>query len=392
MGIERLHVFDEERLMPMRLTKLAVGGLAFSLAFAAAPAFAADAKQVADSLIAAVTATGKTQASYERATASAADVTITGYKMTNADGDVITIPSIVVSGAQPRDKGGFTATRLAFDGGTGTSQGETFTWKTGALDNATVPSPEEIKAKAHIQPFSHIAFGGIDVTGADLAAPVDIGAATVDLTAATDGSPRDFKMQVAHIMVPGAAFADHPQQKAILDALGYDGFDSTLTVDGGYEASADTLTLRGFALETVDVGKLAIVAKVSGVSLGKLMTDSKAADAQSNGKLDSLSVRFDNSGVVERALDMQAKMMGGKREDVVAQLSGALPFVLSMIGNEAFQEKVATAVGDFLKNPKSLTFAAAPGSPVPFQKITEAVFGSPETLPDLLVVGVSANK
>ena len=59
-------------------------------------------------------------------------------------------------------------------------------------------------------------------------------------------------------------------------------------------------------------------------------------DALANGKLENLTIRFDNAGVVERALDMQAKMMGASREDIVAQLNGALPFMLNAINNPAF--------------------------------------------------------
>jgi hypothetical protein len=114
-------------------------------------------------------------------------------------------------------------------------------------------------------------------------------------------------------------------------------------------------------------------------------------DAFANGKLESLSIRFDNAGVVERALDMQAKMMGASREDIVAQLNGALPFMLNAINNPAFQEKVAKAGQAFLSDPKSLTITLNPAQPVPFKDITDNAMSAPQTLPDMLGIDVTAN-
>ena len=379
--------------MPMTLPRLTSRGLLLGLSLFATQALAApDAKGIADSLVAAMTATGKTQASYDSATANGDAVTIAGYKMTNADGDTITIPSLVINGAAERDKGGFTADHISFDGGTLVSGSETSTWQTGGVDDALVPSPDEIKAKAHVTPFSAIKVGGINVSGPDIAAPIAVNAVAVELDALPDGTPRSFALTVDGIKIPAAVFDDHPQQKAVIDALGYTGFVTTLEVKGGYDTKADTLTLDSFALDTVDVGKLTILAKISGVSLGKLVADEKTADVQSKGKLESLSIRFDNSGIVERALDMQAKMMGGTRDDEVAQITGAMPFMLNIIGNAAFQDKISAAVTAFLKEPKSIAISAAPKEPVGFDKISEAAQGSPQTLPDLLGADVTANQ
>ncbi len=122
-----------------------------------------------------------------------------------------------------------------------------------------------------------------------------------------------------------------------------------------------------------------------------LLADDASPDALANGKLENLTIRFDNTGVVERALDMQAKMMGASREDIVAQLNGALPFMLNAINNPAFQEKVATAGQAFLADPKSLTITVSPAQPVPFQEIMGNAMSAPQTLPDMLGIDVTAN-
>lgn len=378
--------------MSLHFPRVAFSGIAFSILIGAAPALAADARQIADSLVAAATASGKSEASYQDATASGDDVTITGYTMKQTEGsaDTVTIPTILITGAQPRDKGGFTAAAMTFDNGTVTSEGTNIKWQTGSLADATVPSPDEIKAKAKIRPFSKIDVAGLNVSGGDLAAPVDIAKIGVTVDMEADGTPRDFVMDIGGINLPPELFAAEAQSKAVLDALGYNGFTVNVGVSGGYETGTDTLTLRSFTIDTTDVGKLQIAGKFSGVSMSKLAGD-QAADVAQTGKLDNLTIRFDNTGIVERALDMQAKMMGASRDDVIAQIGGALPFMLNAIGNQPLQDKIAAAGQAFLKDPKSITISATPAAPVPFSQIMSTGKSAPQTLPDLLVVDVTAN-
>lgn len=378
--------------MSLQLTRAALAGVVVVAWLGAGPAFAADAKQIADSLVAAVTAKGKSQATFENASATGDDVTITGYKMTSEDGTTVTVPTILISSAKPRDKGGFTAARVTFDNGTALSDGTTVTWKTGSVTDATVPSPEEIKSDAHnISPFSRIDVASLNVSGGDLAAPIDIASVGLTIQVTTDGTPKDFTMNVNSINVPAALYAEEPQAKAMIDALGYDGFVVNVNLAGGYETATDTVTLRGFTIDTVDAGKLSVEGKFTGVPLSKLANESTANDVAATGKLDTLTIRFDNAGIVERALDMQAKMMGGSREDVVNQIAPALPFMLTAIGNQGFQDKLAAAAQTFLKDPKSIAITAKPAEAVPFSKIMTTAQEAPQTLPDVLVVDVVAN-
>jgi len=136
-------------------------------------------------------------------------------------------------------------------------------------------------------------------------------------------------------------------------------FSLSIALDGGYEHTTDTLTLRTLTIDTADVGKLAIDGKFSGVPLSKLTDGNATQDLASKGKLESFHLRFDNSGIVEKVLDMQAQQSGVKRADIVTQFTGALPLLLNVVGNQAFQDKIATAVTAFLNDPKSITLSAA---------------------------------
>lgn len=377
--------------MSPKLRRFALGGAALCLAYGAGPAFAADANQIADALVAAITASGESKASYDSASAAGDDVTIANLTMSGEEGESITIPTVFITNAQPRDPGGFTADAMSFDNATMLSDGNTITWGSASVAEATVPSADEIKAKAKIRPFSKMDIANMKVSGGDLPVPLEIASIGVGLDLDEGGLPRDFALNVASINIPSEFIAQADDDfRQLMEGLGYSSLTLNVVVEGGYETGSDRLTLRSFAIDAPDVGKFSLAGTISGVKASDLADDA-SPDALANGKLENLTIRFDNAGVVERALDMQAKMMGASREDIVAQLNGALPFMLNAINNPAFQEKVAKAGQAFLTDPKSLTITVNPAQPVPFQDITASAMAAPQTLPDMLAIDVTAN-
>jgi hypothetical protein len=377
--------------MSPKLRRFALGGAALCLAYGAGPAFAADANQIADALVAAVTASGESKASFDSASAAGDDVTIVNLKMTGEEGESVSIPTVFITNAQPRQPGGFTASAISFDNATMVSEGNTITWGSASVTEATIPSADEIKAKAKIRPFSKMDIANLNVSGGDLPVPLDIASVGVALDLDDEGLPRDFALNVASISVPAEIIAQADDDfRQLMEGLGYTSLMVNVAVEGGYETGADRLTVRNFAIDAADIGKFSFSGVISGVKASD-MAGEAGPDALANGKLESLTIRFDNTGVVERALDMQAKTMGASREDIVAQLNGALPFMLNAINNPAFQEKVAKAGQAFLTDPKSLTITLNPAQPVPFQEIMGSAMSAPQTLPDMLAIDVTAN-
>lgn len=370
-------------------SRLAVGAIAIGLGLGTGQAFAADADATAKALVAAMTADNEAEVSYADASANGDDVTINELKITG-NGNTATIPAIVLTGVGERDKGGFTAKSISLDGGSMVSDKANIKWETASVDDAVVPSPDEIKAKKRISPFSKMTIGKIDITGGDMPAAVDIDQVDVSLAVGEDGTPNKFTTAVDGIKLPQALFG--ADATGVLSALGYtDAFNVDVNLDGGYEHTTDTLTLTTFTIDTANVGKLAIDAKISGIPLSKLGEGTSPLDLESKGKLESFHLRFDNAGVVEKVLDMQAQQAGMKRADVVSQFTGALPLLLNVINNEAFQGKIATAVTAFLNDPKSITLSAAPSAPVGFDAIANAISASPQSVPDLVGADISAN-
>jgi hypothetical protein len=376
--------------MFVQKSRLAVSGFVLAVILGAGQAEAADAKQVADAIVALVAAGGKATATYDNASASGDDVTITNFKVTG-EGNEMTVPSVVITGAQPRDKGGFTAASMSMNGGKMTTkEQQNVSWEEASADGVTIPSPDEVKAKAHITPFTGGKLTNLTVSGGELKAPVTIAALDGKVAVDDKGSPTDFTGHLVSLKVPLESIEE--DQRAVVQALGYNQpFEINMTIDGGYQTASDTLDFRSFVIDTTNVGKITIGGKFPGIPLSKLENPDQASSVAATAKLESFSFRFDNAGIVEKLLDMQAKQSGLSKEDFVAQITGGLPFMLNFIGNEAFQKKVADAATAFLNDPKSITISAKPASAVGFTQIMGAGQSAPQTLPDLLGADIQAN-
>jgi len=376
--------------MFVQKSRLAVSGFVLAVVLGAGQAEAADAKQVADAIVALVAAGGKATATYDNASASGDDVTITNFKVTG-EGNDLTVPSIVITGAQPRDKGGFTAASMSMNGGKMTTkEQQNVSWDAASADGVTIPSADEVKAKAHITPFTGGKLTNLTVSGGDLKAPVTVAGLDGKVAVDDKGSPTDFTGHLTSLKVPLESIQD--DQRAVVQALGYtEPFEINMTIDGGYQTSSDTLDFRSLIIDTTNVGKITIGGKFPGIPLSKLENPDQVQSVAATAKLESFSFRFDNAGIVEKLLDMQAKQSGLSKGDFVAQITGGLPFMLNFIGNEAFQKKVADAATAFLNDPKSITISAKPAAAVAFAAIMGAGQSAPQTLPDLLGADIQAN-
>ena len=375
--------------MSPRIRSLALGGVA--LWIIAGPAGAVEATDVADQIVAAMKASDNTDVKYESAEASGDNVTITGLTATNPGGGTITVPSMLITGAELRSGGGFTADQMDADGVSIADSGTTVTWEAAKFTDVTIPSADEVAAESRMSPFSELDITGIKIAESGTSAAITI--ADVDMKVQIDdkGVPTDLDLAMDSFYIPSEVFQAEPEMGAMLKQLGYDDLTMNIAVSGSYITDGDKLDLRNFTLDLTDVGKLQIGAKIAGVSMTEFAD--KGPDAIGpDSILESLSLRFDNAGIVEKGLDMQAQQMGVSREDMVTQLTGALPLMLNALQNPAFQEQVASAATTFLNDPKSIEVSASPANPVSFQEIMGAAMMNPGQISDLLSLQINANQ
>lgn len=377
--------------MTGRFIRAAAFGLLLLLAAPAVEAAPAP-QAVADALTAAIAATGRATLAYGGVSGSGDSVTLSAVKLTSAGGhEVVSVPALILTGVADRQPGGFTAAGVAFDQGNATSRGKTTTWATAALTGVVIPTPDEVKSQATYRPFASAAIATLAFSGADIATPVEVASVTADVGDIVAGAPGSIRVHLAGIKLP-MDLAANSVAGTVVGMLNYKTLTADVTMDSAYDTGAHTATLNGLVIDVTDVGKITISAKASGLSVGALADKDSAPAARSAARLDALSVRIDNAGVVERLLDMQAQMLGGTRADVKTQIiGGALPFALSFIDNAAFRDQFMAAMTTFLNDPHSFTVTFAPASPVPLGEVMRTALHRPGTLPDLLSPTVQAN-
>ncbi|HWJ76215.1 MAG TPA: hypothetical protein VNX29_23880 [Kaistia sp.] len=358
-------------------------------------AFAAsDAKKVADDIVAALQAKGGAKATYGSAAASGDIVTITDFKVTSPKDGEVTIPSLVVTSPTDRQPGGFTATSIAFDSGLFVKGDNTAKWTTGIVNDAVVPAPSEVDSKAKFTPFTHFGIGAISATNKkDQPEPVTIDNVSMDLANVVDGTANDVKLQISGIAVPQAVIATEAQAKATLDQLGYTSLLVNVNIEGGYDPTKETATIRKIEIDGKDMGKLTITGSFGGLTRDKLQSSDAVNNVASTATLENASVRFENAGIAEKILEMQAKSMGTTRDSLAMMLPAALPLAFGQLNitDEAFQKKTVDAVTAFLKDPKSFTVTLNPPTPVPLESLGHQAMSSPSSIPGLLAIDVQAN-
>ena len=373
----------------------AFGSFLIAILAAASASAAPDAHAVADALVAAFGASGKAVASYGDAVATGDTITITGFKAVQpkAKGRDLDVATIVIAGAAERQPGGFTVSSMTFTDGSASYREALVKWQTAVVANAVIPTVDEIHSLSNkYLPFTTTSVTGITITDPELTQPIEV--AKVDLAMAADanGQPDSVTFTTTGIHLPASAFSA-PEVRGMMQGLGYTDLVASLTFDAGFDTGADKLILRSFALEVGDVGKLAVTGAFSNVKVHGMVTtgaDAKPAAPQAP-SLDALTVRFDNSGVIERALDMQAQILGTTREDVAGQWPMLFMFLIGDAGGVSFQQKVQTALTTFLKSPKSFTVTMAPPAPVPFDEVAKTISDDQTKLPDLLAVEITVN-
>ncbi|MFO1184567.1 MAG: hypothetical protein U1E56_07255 [Bauldia sp.] len=371
-------------------TPLAGTALASLVAIATAAAAPPPPKQVADAFVAAIVAANpQAQVTYAAAAVAGNDITITGINLSSTEITSGTIGKVTIVNPAAAPNGGFTADRVNVEAGKLSSQNTSLAWQSGSATGIILPSNAQAAAQSGALPFARLAMTGMTLTRTELARPITIAGSTMTVTAPSG----DTKVTVDGIKVPIAAFDNSSVLKDLVKSLGYTA-DFTINISASSTAAGgDGLSLRSMDIVADQVGKLAINARTSGVTADALAKTDKVGDIIGTASLNQLSIRFDNSGVVDRLLDAQAKAQGQKRAELVEVWTQALPFFLAIAGvtNEPLQNKVSGAVTTFLKTPKSLTISLKLSSPLALTEILSTARKDPDAFLAKLGLEVTAN-
>ena len=354
------------------------------------PAHAQDAQAVATALGTALAGGDAARASFSAAREEGGNVVIDGLSIRQAEGgDTMAFATTTVRDPAEAEGGNITASAIEMTGGT--LQGET----TGTIETVTISNPTILPAAAIAAAgqtqgltFDAAEAANISLKPKDQPEPMAIERVRIETSNVVDSVPQASRGSAEGIVVPASYFAGGAMGP---QTLGYDNLTFDVTWDGARDPQTGTLSVSDFKLAMRDGGTLSLTGELGNVPVGQGADPQANAAAMSDMTVRNLTLRYEDQSLATRILDTMAKQQGISREQYAQQLGTALPFMLSAINNPTFQEQVASAVGAFLNDPKSLTIRVAPANPVSGAQMMQIMQTAPQTLPETLNVTVEAN-
>lgn len=239
----------------------------------------------------------------------------------------------------------------------------------------------------------------VSITGISFAqdgkSPVTIDSANVDLSDYAADVPHAIDVSVEGIEVDPMAVDAGGQLGTQLKAMGYDKLTLGFYGSGSLDEASGDLVVNEITIDGTDLGTVTVAGTFGGLTtdvIKELKQPNPPQDAFGKVTLKQASVYYGDASLAGRIIAEQAKQMGQEPAAFVGQITGALPLLLSSIGNQPFQDKLAQGLTTFLKDPKNLTITAKPATPIALMEILSTSQTAPQTLPDVLKADVVVNQ
>ena len=286
--------------------------------------------------------------------------------------------------------GSIEAVSLTMTGGTIEGDDINGTVGSAVMTDVTLLTAETIKAGNLDQ---GILYKTATITGFRIVPNDDFGEVTVEKLEIETNNIVDYQAQGSRGTVTGIRI---PAKNAPLgpmspQSLGYEEIILDINWDGARDPETQVATIDTLAVTMRDGGSISISGAFGNVPAVRPKEPEASMMYLSQMTVQSLKLHYIDDSLAGKILEAAAAKQGTTREQYAQQLAGALPFFLSMLQNPEFQNKVATAVGKFLADPKSLTISVQPDRPVSGAELFGLVQTAPQTLPDVLGASIEAN-
>nr|WP_306267106.1 hypothetical protein [Pararhizobium sp. IMCC3301] len=372
--------------------------LAVALTAPMAPAAAASdlADTVGQTLIGTMSKVSGDTFAYETARFEEADNTVVLENLTftreKAKQPSVTIETARILAPVMMENGGFTADSVTTLGIALNGRSVKGTVASAQASNVMVQPADQIVEGAISQWFRYetSSVQNIRIGGTPEAPLVSV--ATIDTVADIndDNIPVAGEVTVSNVSIQVSDLSESRIQRDIKQ-LGYEEIGFSLTAKGSYAPEDDTLTVESFQLTGDNVAALSLSASIGGIPESFMASPLDPRTIIATASIGSLDLRIVDDSLTGRVLTAQAKKMGTEPEALAAQLSGALPFFLAVLENDAFQNQVADAVSSFLNEPENFNITMKPEKPTPFIQVFAALTSAPGTIVELLGLSISAN-
>lgn len=334
---------------------------------------------------------------YETARFDEAENTVVLEKVTltrdKAKRPSVLIDSTKILAPVMMDNGGFTADAVTTENVTLQSRAFSGSIGSATATNVSVQPADQIVKGALSQWFRYDTSSvlNIELGGKVDARPLTI--ARFDSVANIDENniPVAGEITVEGISVAVANIGRKRIREDILD-LGYETLNIAVKAKGAYDPESNTLTIENLDVSGKDAATLSMSASIGGIPASFMASPLDPRAIIATASIGNLDLKIDDQSITGRVLASQAKKMGTEPEALAAQLSGALPFFLAALQNDAFQKEVAEAVTAFLSEPNNFQIAMKPEKPTPFIQVFAALTSAPGTVVELLGLSISANQ
>ncbi|NMA96705.1 MAG: hypothetical protein GX970_01120 [Phyllobacteriaceae bacterium] len=204
---------------------------------------------------------------------------------------------------------------------------------------------------------------------------------------------------------------EEPEAGAIIEALGLTIIDGNINQIATWNLVTGDFVMDEFSLDFANIGALNIAMDLRGFTAAvlekiyamqsedidftteegqakQMMLGMEMAQAISIG---GASVRYDDAGLVGRALDFFAGQSGVARAQFVEVIKPAIPEMINQAGIPELTAMVTPAAESFLDDPQSLEVSVKPASPTSFLVLAAAA-ANPAGLIKALNLAVTANQ
>ena len=202
-------------------------------------------------------------------------------------------------------------------------------------------------------------------------------------------SPITIYASLEHLIWRPGEFSGAPFD---LTAIGFSGLDLSSRLEMAWTEASHELAIKAFSFEGVDMGTLEISGLVGNLTDDLASTNDEVATAAAQNVIAKrLDLRFQNAGLVEKALALQAKNQKKSAEGVrQADAMAASLLLPALLGNGPSAKAIGSALAKFIANPKSLHLVAV--APAGLSVADLEVMKTPTALFDKLDIEASANQ
>lgn len=269
----------------------------------------------------------------------------------------------------------------------------------------------EFPAFAHVEKVIIDSMAGRDPSASDMAkaAPHSLTVAVNDLdykdqsnhrvvadeirmTYKTDGLAIPTKLSAkAKGLSVSKNLVSHPLASVLMNQLGLETLDIDKEITLAWDESKETYKLSPLDIKLGGIARLEGAIGFGGISRSYLDDPERNGPAaMATGTVLPSSLSLSDEGGLNELINLAGGMTGMGPEQVRSFASAQVQAMLSAYTKPDFAQAVAGQIQAFLANPKRLEIAISPSAPVPVAQILGVAATAPDSIPDILGIGVFA--